>query len=431
MIVAIVGRPNVGKSTLFNRLIESRQAITSDIAGTTRDRNYGTCIWNGHEFSIIDTGGFDNKDDFASYINSQIYIAIQESDVILFLVDSHDGIMPSDLQISNILREQKKHVILVANKTDNDKYRINSYEFSQLGFGNPMCISSNTGSGTGDLLDEITKKMNNNETDNTKTNVPRIAIIGRPNVGKSSLVNALLSDNRNIVSDIAGTTRDSIDSIYNKYGKYFILTDTAGIHRKSKVKDAIEFYSVMRSIKAIENSDVCVLLIDATQGILAQDMTLISLINKRKKGILLLVNKWDLIDKNPDTVKKYKIEIEYKLKGLKYVPVMYISALTKANIFHALEKSLLIYQNRQKHISTNELNKVLLPIVQKTPPTSLRGKMIKIKYITQLPMLSVVFAFFCNHPEFIRNDYYRFLENNIRKHFDFEGVPITITFKQS
>ena len=431
-IVAIVGRPNVGKSTLFNRLIEKRQAITYDVAGTTRDRQYGECMWNGITFTVVDTGGYSSgivgEDNIGSRINAQVEMVVQEATVVLFLVDCHDGITYEDKDFANILRQYNDRVILVSNKSDNFNYQYSSYEFMRLGFGEPICISANSGSGTGDMLDLVVKRLSTDDhVDNSF--LPRFAIIGQPNVGKSSLLNVLVGQERSIVHDEAGTTRDSIDAVYSLYGNKFVLVDTAGIRAKSKYKDDIEFYSSLRAISALTCCDVCLMVIDATLGIRAQDISLLSLAERKKKGIVLLVNKWDLIEKDTFTADKFKVDIKNKLKTMEYVPILFVSALKKVNIFKAVQSGVGVYNNRQQRISTSTLNKVMLPIILSHPPSSLRGQEIKIKYVTQLRSDSISIAFFCNRPDDISANYRRFLENKLRENFNLDGVPITIVCK--
>ena len=429
-VVSIVGRPNVGKSTLFNRLIEKRQSITHDTAGTTRDRQYGECIWNGIVFVIVDTGGYnsESKDVITNNINAQVASAVKESVVVLFLVDCHDGITPEDKDFANELRKYNKRIILVANKSDNFKYQCASYDFMQLGFGEPICISANSGSGTGDLLDKVVTFIDTKVEKDEQ--LPRFAIIGQPNVGKSSLLNALVGENRVIVNSEAGTTRDSINTLYNLYGNKFVLIDTAGIRSKSKHKEDIEFYSSLRSINALIGSDVCLIMIDATIGITNQDLSLLSLAERRGKGMILLVNKWDLIEKDSTTANKFRISIKDRLKMLDYIPIVFTSAINKTNIFQVIKKAVDIYNNKTQRVSTSLLNDTLLPIILSHPPSSSRGKEIKIKYVTQLPANNVIFAFFCNRPDDINAIYKRFLENKIREHFNFEGIPINLVFKE-
>ena len=433
-IVAIVGRPNVGKSTLFNRLTQTRQAIVNEEAGTTRDRQYGKVEWTGVEFSLIDTGGWViNSDDiFEEEINKQVKIAIEEADVILFVVDVLEGISNLDEEVADILRRNKKPVIVVANKADTyDKHAL-AAEFYSFGLGEPFCLSAINGSYTGDLLDKVVSMLPKTENEEPEENLPRIAIVGRPNAGKSSLVNAFFGESRNIVTDIAGTTRDSIYSKYNKFGLNFYLVDTAGIRKKGKVNEDLEYYSVIRSIRAIENSDVCVLIVDATRGIESQDLNIFSLIQKNKKGLVVCVNKWDLIEnKNQQTIDSYTNAIRSRLAPFTDFPLIFISALTKQRIFKVLETANKVYENRSKRIPTAKLNEVMLPIIENYPPPAWKGKYIKIKYITQLPGGSIPsFVFFCNLPQWIKEPYKRFLENKIRENWDLTGTPINIFIRE-
>ncbi|GHS96094.1 GTPase Der [Bacteroidia bacterium] len=430
-IVAIVGRPNVGKSTLFNRLIQSRQAIVNETAGTTRDRQYGKAEWTGHEFSVIDTGGWvTNSDDiFEKEINKQVQIAIEEADVILFLVDIMHGLTDWDEQVADMLRRGKKPVILVANKADNFELRPQAAEFYSLGLGDPYPISSVNGSGTGELLDFLVTKFTKPEDEEkTEEDIPRIAIVGRPNAGKSSLVNAFIGEERYIVTDIAGTTRDSIYSLYNKFGLKFYLVDTAGIRKKGKVNEDLEYYTVLRAIHAIENADVCILLLDATRGIESQDINIFSVIQKNKKGLVIVVNKWDLIiNKSPQAIETFEEAIRSRIAPFVDVPVIYASALTKQRIFKILETVNKVYEVRKTKIPTHQLNEVLLSIIEKTPPPMYKGKVVKIKYITQLPKTTIPsFVFFCNLPQWVQEPYKRFLENQIRKLWNLKGTPINI-----
>ena len=433
-IVAIVGRPNVGKSTLFNRLTQTRQAIVNEEAGTTRDRQYGKVEWTGVEFSLIDTGGWViNSDDiFEEEINKQVKIAIEEADVILFVVDVLEGISNLDEEVADILRRNKKPVIVVANKADTYDKDALAAEFYSFGLGEPFCLSAINGSYTGDLLDKVVSMLPKTENEEPEENLPRIAIVGRPNAGKSSLVNAFFGESRNIVTDIAGTTRDSIYSKYNKFGLNFYLVDTAGIRKKGKVNEDLEYYSVIRSIRAIENSDVCVLIIDATRGIESQDLNIFSLIQKNKKGLVVCVNKWDLIEnKNQQTIDSYTNAIRSRLAPFTDFPLIFISALTKQRIFKVLETANKVYENRSKRIPTAKLNEVMLPIIENYPPPAWKGKYIKIKYITQLPGGSIPsFVFFCNLPQWIKEPYKRFLENKIRENWDLTGTPINIFIRE-
>ena len=435
-LVAIVGRPNVGKSTLFNRLTQSRQAIVSEIAGTTRDRQYGKVEWCGQTFSIVDTGGWVVKTDdvFEDEIRKQVTIATMESDVILFVVDVMNGITDLDSEVADILRRQnEKPVIVVSNKADSNELVYNAAEFYALGLGDPMSISALTGSGTGDLLDAIVSKLSNNKAANdTDDDLPRFAIVGRPNVGKSSLTNALIGEERNIVTDIAGTTRDSIHTRYNKFGFDFYLVDTAGIRKKNKVSEDLEFYSVMRSIRAIENSDVCILLIDAQRGIEAQDMNIFQLIQRNEKSLVVFVNKWDTVEeKNNLTIKAFESAIRQRMAPWTDFNIVFGSAVTQQHIFRALERAKDAYVNRKRKISTSKLNEVLLPLIESYPPPSVKGKFIKIKYCSQVPDTQVpTFVFYANLPQYVKEPYYRFLENKIRANWDFTGTPIRVFIRQ-
>lgn len=430
-IVAIVGRPNVGKSTLFNRLTDSREAIVDETSGVTRDRNYGTANWNGIDFSVIDTGGYvQNSDDiFEGEINKQVMLAIEESDLILFMVDVTAGIHALDDAVASLLRRINKKVIVVVNKVDNSERLADAAEFYSLGLGDYFPLSSINGSGTGDLLDEVVKNLPLQEPLQVPE-IPRIAIVGRPNVGKSSLVNSLLGEERNIVTPIAGTTRDSIYTRYNKFQHDFLLVDTAGLRRKGKIEEDIEFYSVMRAVRAIENSDICLLLIDATRGLESQDMNIVSLILKNNKGMIVLVNKWDLIEKDTNTATKTEKDIKDKTAPFNDYPVLFISATNKQRIHKLLEVIEQVNRNRNRKISTSELNEVMLGVINNNPPPSLKGKHVKIKYITQLPVYTPTFAFFCNLPQYIKEPYKRFLENRMREKYDFSGVPIRLYFRK-
>jgi GTP-binding protein len=430
-IVAIVGRPNVGKSTLFNRLTDSREAIVDETSGVTRDRNYGTANWNGIDFSVIDTGGYvQNSDDiFEGEINKQVMLAIEESDLILFMVDVTAGIHHLDDAVASVLRRVNKKVIVVVNKVDNSERLADAAEFYSLGLGDYFPLSSINGSGTGDLLDEVVKNLPPQEQLQVPE-IPRIAIVGRPNVGKSSLVNSLLGEERNIVTPIAGTTRDSIYTRYNKFQHDFLLVDTAGLRRKAKIEEDIEFYSVMRAVKAIENSDICLLLIDATRGLESQDMNIVSLILKNNKGMIVLVNKWDLIEKDTNTAARTEKEIKDRTAPFNDYPVLFISATNKQRIHKVLEVIEQVNLNRNRKISTSELNEVMLGIINNNPPPSLKGKQVKIKYVTQLPVYTPTFAFFCNLPQYIKDPYKRFLENRMREKYDFSGVPVRLYFRK-
>lgn len=433
-LVAIVGRPNVGKSTLFNRLTQSRQAIVNEEAGTTRDRQYGKVQWLTKEFSLVDTGGWvvNSEDIFEGEINKQVKIAIDEADVILFVVDVLNGLTDLDMDVANILRRSRKPVLVVANKADNFELHNDSAEFYSLGLGDPICISAINGSCTGDLLDKVLEVMPEEKPMEAEEDLPRIAIVGRPNAGKSSLVNAFINEERNIVTDIAGTTRDSIYTKYNKFGLNFYLVDTAGIRKKGKVNEDLEYYSVIRSIRAIENSDVCVLMIDATRGIESQDLNIFSLIQKNKKGLVVCVNKWDLVEeKSQKVITTFTNAIRERLAPFIDFPILFISAMTKQRIFKVLETVQQVYENRQRRISTAKLNETMLPIIENYPPPAWKGKYIKIKYITQLPAVSIPsFAFFCNLPQWIKDPYKRFLENKIRDNWNFSGTPINIFIRE-
>lgn len=433
-LVAIVGRPNVGKSTLFNRLTKTRQAIVSDEAGTTRDRQYGKSEWNGREFSVVDTGGWVvNSDDiFEGEIRKQVLLAAEEADVILFLVDVRNGVTDLDEEVASILRRSKTPVVLVSNKTDNNDLIYNAAEFYSLGLGEPICISSATGSGTGDLLDLIIEKLGDDKPTDLDEEIPRFAVVGRPNAGKSSLINAFIGEERNIVTDIAGTTRDSIYTRYDKFGFDFYLVDTAGIRKKNKVVEDLEYYSVMRSIRAIEYSDVCILMIDATRGIEAQDMNIFQLIQKNQKSLVVVVNKWDLVeDKTTAVMKTFEAAIRSRMAPFDDFPIIFGSALTKQRIFKVLETAKEVYENRKARISTAKLNEEMLPLIEAYPPPSIKGKYIKIKYCTQLPNTQIPsFVFFANLPQYVREPYRRFLENKIRERWNFSGTPINVFIRQ-
>ncbi len=428
--LAIVGRPNVGKSTLFNRLIGQRKSIVDNISGVTRDRVYGTSDWNGKTFTVIDTGGFvKNSDDvFETAIREQVDIAIEEADILLFMVDVTTGITDLDDEVANKLRRTKKPVFVVVNKVDNHQLMLDANEFWSLGFENTFFVSSMTGSGTGEVLDAISELIQ--EEKPIEEDIPKFAIIGRPNVGKSSLINALIGEERNIVTNIAGTTRDTVHTRYNKFGKDFLLIDTAGIRKKAKVQENIEFYSVIRAVNAIDEADVCLIMIDAQTGIEHQDMAIINLAVRRHKGIALLVNKWDLIEKETNTARDYAKELRKKLAPFDDVPIVFISVLNKQRIFKTLEVAIKVYENRSKKIQTSVLNEVMQEIIDIHPPPSHRGLFVKIKYITQLPTYYPAFAFFCNYPKYIKESYKNFLENQLRENFDFEGVPISIFFRK-
>ena len=431
-LVAIVGRPNVGKSTLFNRLVGHRQAIVDETAGTTRDRHYGKTDWNGKEFSIIDTGGYAvNTDDiFEDDIRRQVILAIEEADLILFMVEVKTGVTDLDMMMADVLRRSGKKVIVVCNKVDNYDLIYQSHEFYSLGLGDIFCISSMSGSGTGDLMDEILKQLPEDAKAEVEEDLPRITIVGRPNVGKSSLTNALLGEERNIVTNIAGTTRDSIHTRYNKYGMDFYLVDTAGMRKKCKEMEDLEFYSVMRSIRAIENSDVCILMLDAQQGLESQDLNIHNLIVRNRKGCVIVVNKWDLIEKESNTMKEWREFLEKKLAPFNDIPIIFTSVLNKQRILEVLQQAIRVYNSRKRRIPTSELNDYILPIIEDYPPASTKGKYIRIKYATQLPTPTPQFAFFVNLPQYIKESYRRYLENKMREQWDFSGVPIQIYFRQ-
>ncbi len=429
--VAIVGRPNVGKSTFFNRMLHLRKAIVDETSGVTRDRHYGKSDWNGKEFTLIDTGGYvaNSTDIFETAIREQVKIAIEEADVILFLVDVMTGITDLDESIAKILRKKNPKVFVVVNKVDNIKRHHDIHEFYRLGLGDLFPISSISGSGTGDLLDEVVKLIDDTPPKD-ELDIPKIGIIGRPNVGKSTLVNALIGNERNIVTDIPGTTRDTIYTYYNKFNHAFYLVDTAGLRKKAKVRDNIEFYSVMRTIKAIENSDICLLLIEAYEDMNAQDLNILHLVQKNNKGLIILANKWDLVEKDQNTMVAFEKKIKDKMEPFTDVPVIFISALNKQRIQQVLETAERVYENRNRRISTSKLNDVLQEAIETYRPPMVRGRHIKIKYVTQLKTRYPAFAFFCNHPDFVKDSYKRYLENTIRKHFDFSGVPFKIYFRK-
>ncbi|MDR3351033.1 MAG: ribosome biogenesis GTPase Der [Prevotellaceae bacterium] len=431
-IVAIVGRPNVGKSTLFNRLVGMRQAIVDETAGVTRDRHYGRCEWNGREFSVIDTGGYavHTEDIFEAAIRKQVLLAIDEADVILFMVDTATGITAQCQLIAGILRRSNKKVIVVANKVDNSSLMFSIHEFHALGLGAPFAVSSVSGSGTGDLLDEVLKYLPDGHGDDAAQNVPHLAIVGRPNVGKSSLANALLGEERNIVTPVAGTTRDAVSAYYNKFGHEFVLVDTAGLRKRGKAMDDVEFYSVMRSVRAIEHSDVCILMIDATRGVEAQDVSIFNLIIRNKKGCVLAINKWDLVTKETNTMKTVKAAILQRLSPFTDVPAIFTSVTQKQRLLDVLDAAAKVYANRRKRIATSQLNELLLQDIENFPPPAIKGKYVRIKYVTQLPSPSPSFAFFCNLPQYVREDYRRFLENKLRRHFDFTGCPIQVFLRK-
>lgn len=438
-ILAIVGRPNVGKSTLFNRLTQTRQAIVDSVSGVTRDRHYGKCDWNGLEFSVIDTGGYvrGSDDIFEDEIAKQVHLAIDEASVILLMTDAQSGVTAMDQEVAQILRRSKKHVLLAVNKVDSSIHEPFTADFYSLGLGAPYSVSAINGSGTGEILDTVVEFFRRDEAeqpseqaDLSEKTLPRFAIVGRPNVGKSSLTNALLGEDRHIVTNIAGTTRDAVDSLYNRFGHRFYLVDTAGLRKKSKVEEDLEFYSVMRSVRAIENADVCLLVIDATQGFEAQDMNIFHLADSNRKGIVILVNKWDLVDKSHNTARDVEKAIREKISPFTDVPILFISALEKQRIFKAVETAVRVYENRARRIKTSELNEVMIPIVESTPPPATKGKYIRIKFCTQLPTASPKFAFFANLPQYIKEPYKRFVENKLRENFDFTGVPLDIYFRK-
>ena len=433
-LVAIVGRPNVGKSTLFNRLTKTRQAIVNEQAGTTRDRQYGQSEWLGREFSVVDTGGWVvNSDDiFEEEIRKQVMLAVEEADVILFVVDVMNGVTDLDMEVAGILRRTPKPVLMVANKTDNNDLQYNSAEFYSLGLGDPFNVSSINGSGTGDLLDFVVSKLNRDKEVEELADIPKFAIVGRPNSGKSSLVNSLLDEERNIVTDIAGTTRDSIHTRYSKFGMDFYLIDTAGIRKKGKVNEDLEYFSVIRSIRVIEEADVCILLLDATRGIESQDLNIVSLIQKNSKGLVVFVNKWDIAeDKSQEAYKMFEKTIKFRLAPFTDFPIVFGSALTKQRILKLMDVAKEVYENRKTRIPTSKLNEVLLPMIDATPPPSNKGKYINVKYITQLRDTQIPsFVFFCNLPQYIKEPYKRFIENRIRENWNLSGTPINVFFRE-
>ena len=429
-----MGRPNVGKSTLFNRLTQTRHAIVSDTAGTTRDRQYGKCQWNGREFSVVDTGGWVVKSDdiFEDAIRKQVLVATEEADLVLFLVDAETGVTDWDEDVAMILRRTKLPVILVANKVDNSGEYYQAAEFYKLGLGDPICVSAATGGGTGDLLDLVLEKLKDAPDESIDQDIPRFAVVGRPNAGKSSIINAFIGEDRNIVTEIAGTTRDSIYTRYTKFGFDFYLVDTAGIRRKNKVTEDLEFYSVMRSIRSIENSDVCILMLDATRGIEAQDMNIFQLIQRNNKSLVVVVNKWDLVEnKDQKVITTFENAIRSRMAPFVDFPIIFASALTKQRIFKVLETAKEVYQNRKIHIGTTKLNEVMLPIIEATPPQSVKGKYIKIKYCSQLPNTQIPsFVFYANLPQYVKEQYRRFLENKMRENWQLHGCPINIFIRQ-
>jgi len=430
-IVAIVGRPNVGKSTFFNRLIQRREAIVDAVSGVTRDRHYGKSDWNGREFSVIDTGGYaiGSDDAFEAEIDKQVVLAIDEADVIIFMVDVESGISPMDEDVAQLLRKVKKPVFLAVNKVDNGARTEQAMEFYSLGLGEYYTIAGINGSGTGDLLDAVVEALPEIE-EVEEDELPRFAVVGRPNAGKSSFINALIGEERYIVTDIAGTTRDSIDTKYNRFGFEFNLVDTAGIRRKTKVKEDIEFYSVMRSVRAIEHADVCLLVVDATRGFDGQVQNIFWLAQRNRKGVVILVNKWDLLEKETNTMKEFEAKIRREIEPFTDVPIVFISVLNKQRIFKAIETAVEVYKNRSKKIKTSVLNDTLLPLIENYPPPAYKGKYVKIKFITQLPTPQPQFAFFCNLPQYVRDPYKRFLENKLREKFDFNGVPISVYMRK-
>ncbi len=431
-IVAIVGRPNVGKSTLFNRLLERREAIVDSTAGVTRDRHYGKSDWNGVEFTVIDTGGYEvnTEDVFQEEISKQVQLAIDEATSIIFMLNVEEGLTDTDYEIYEKLRRSNKPVYITVNKVDSAKEELAATEFYQLGIEEYFTLSSATGSGTGELLDKIVKDFPTTDYKDPFEGLPKITIAGRPNVGKSTLTNALLDVERNIVTDVAGTTRDSIQTLYNKFGHEFVLVDTAGMRRKSKVNEDLEFYSVMRSIRSIEYSDVVIIMVDATLGWESQDMNIFGLAQKNRKGIVILVNKWDLVEKDTNTTRDFEAAIRHKIGQFSDIPILFVSALTKQRILKAVEMAMQVYEDRKKKIKTSKLNEVMLPVFEATPPPAIKGKYIKIKYCVQLPTPSPQFVFFCNLPQYVKEPYKRFTENQLRKHFGFTGVPIEVYFRQ-
>ncbi len=431
-LVAIVGRPNVGKSTLFNRLVGMRQAIVDSVAGTTRDRHYGKTDWRGREFSVIDTGGYSvNSDDiFEDEIRRQVMLAIEEADVILFMVEVSTGITDLDMMMADILRRTDKKVVLAVNKVDNNEQVFSVHEFYSLGLGEPISISSMSGSGTGELMDALLDALPADGAAAQDDSLPKITIVGRPNVGKSSMTNALLGEERNIVTPIAGTTRDSIHTRYNKFGMDFYLVDTAGMRKKGKTMEDLEFYSVMRSIRAIENSDVCILMLDAVQGVEAQDLNIFNLIVRNRKGCVIVVNKWDLVQKDNNTMKEWKEFLAKKLSPFSDVPMIFTSVINKQRIMEVLQTAVRVNESRRRRIPTSQLNDFILPIIEQTPPPATKGKYIRIKYAMQLPTDTPAFAFFVNLPQYIKEPYRRFIENKIRGQWDFSGVPMQIYFRQ-
>ncbi len=431
-MVAVVGRPNVGKSTFFNRLLQRREAIVDSVSGVTRDRQYGKSDWNGVEFSVIDTGGYviGSDDVFEEEIRKQVLLAIEEATTIIFVVDVNEGVTDMDREVANLLRRTEKPVFLTVNKVDNGQKQELAVEFYELGLGEYYCISAMSGFGTGELLDDVVKSFPETEFVDEFEGLPRLTVIGRPNVGKSTFINALLDQERNIVTNVAGTTRDSLETRYNQFGFDFVMVDTAGMRKKSKVNENLEFYSVMRSIRAIEYSDVCIMLVDAMRGFEGQDLSIFSLAEKNRKGIVILVNKWDLVEKDTHTMKKFEEQIRFKLAPFSDVPIIFVSALTKQRIFKAIEIAIEVYTNRKRRVKTSKLNEIMLPVIERKPPPAIKGKYIKIKYCTQLPTHAPQFAFFANLPQYVKEPYKRYIENQIRKHWNFTGVPIHIWFRK-
>lgn len=431
-IVAIVGRPNVGKSTLFNRLVEKRQAIMDDVSGVTRDRHYGYGEWTGKFFTVIDTGGYvtGSEDKFESEIRKQVKMALDEASCVIFMVDCYDGLTGFDKDFANVIRASKKPVFLAANKADTTEKSMHASEFYELGLGEVFPISAENGSGTGELLDAVVSTFEEEGVEDPDAGIPKISILGRPNVGKSSLLNALLGTERSIVTDEAGTTRDAIHSRYKMFNQDFILIDTAGIRKKAKVHEDIEFYSVLRSLRTLEESDVCIVVVDAERGLESQDVNIISLAQRQGKGMVIMVNKWDLVEKETGTAEKFKKEILEKIAPIDYIPIIFASALNKQRIYQVMEKAVEVYKNKTKKVPTSQLNDTMLAEIQRNPPPSMKGKFVQIKYITQVPARFPSIAFFCNHPQYIMPSYERFLENRLREHFDFEGVPVRLIFRK-
>ncbi|HLG02569.1 MAG TPA: ribosome biogenesis GTPase Der [Bacteroidia bacterium] len=430
-LIAIVGRPNVGKSTLFNRLVGHRQAIVDSVSGVTRDRHYGFAEWNGRRFSVVDTGGYveGSEDIFEDEIRRQVKIALEESTIVLFVVDAVEGITPLDKDVADMIRRSKKKVFLVANKVDTGDKTYLAAEFYKLGLGDPFPVSGSNGSGTGELLDELVKQLGP-EAPDEHAETPRVSIVGRPNAGKSSIVNALIGEEKHIVTEIAGTTRDSIDTHFRGFGHNIILVDTAGLRKKTKVHEDLEFYSVMRTIRAIEDCDICLLVVDATVGFDAQDMNIFQLAVNNKKGIVIVVNKWDMVEKTHKSTKEFEEKIREKTRPFKDVPIIFTSATTKQRVLKTMEIAMQVHANRARRIPTSKLNDIMLPLIEITPPPANKSTYIRIKYVTQLPTRTPVFAFFCNHPELVRDDYKRFLENKLRENFEFTGVPLGIVFRK-